>query len=124
MMRRSLAIGAVLCLTLTACSKETRITELEPPQGTYMGGEEIAIKGRNLPVGRGGASVIFGRKPATNVVMGSDGEIKVTSPAGERNTEVDVTVTFDDGRAYQLQKGFRYLDATDNSKVMKHFGTK
>jgi hypothetical protein len=114
---------AVLALGLSTaqCSTETRIVELEPPQGTYLGGEEILIHGHNLPVGRGGASVVFGRRPATNVVLENDGRIKVTSPAGDRNVEVDVTVMFDDGRSYLLKSGFRYLDGSDNSKVMKNF---
>ena len=123
---RSWLVGVAVSLSLATvhCSNETRITELEPPQGTYMGGEEILIKGRNLPVGRGGASVRFGQKVATNVVMETSGAIKVTSPAGDKNTEVDVIVTFDDGRGFQLKNAFRYLDAADNTKVMKHFGNK
>ena len=40
------------------------------------------------------------------------------------HAEADIVVMFDDGRAYQLKNAFRYLDATDNSKVMKHFGNK
>ena len=50
--------------------------------------------------------------------------IRVTSPAGDRNTEADVTVIFDDGRNYLLKSAFRYLDASDNAKVMKSFGNK
>jgi hypothetical protein len=111
----------MLCLSATQCSTETRVIELEPPQGTYLGGEEILIHGRNFPIGRGGASVVFGRRPATNVVLENDGRIKVTSPSGDKNVEVDITVMFDDGRAYLLKSGFRYLDASDNSKVMKNF---
>lgn len=126
MQRRTWLLGVAvsMCLAATGCSNETKIAELEPPQGTYVGGEEILIKGRNLPVGRGGVSVTFGRRAATNVVIENSNGIKVTSPAGEKNTEVDITVMFDDGRAYQLKNGFRYLDASDNTKVMKHFGTK
>ena len=126
MQLRSWLVGVAVSMSLATvhCSNETRISELEPPQGTYMGGEEILIKGRNLPAGKGGASVMFGRRPATNVVMESNSAIKVTSPAGDRNTEVDVVVVFDDGRTYQMKNGFRYLDAADNTKVMKHFGNK
>lgn len=118
--------GAALALSLTTlqCSTETKITELEPPQGTFAGGEEILIKGKNLPVGRGGASVYFGKRAATNIVMENANGIRVTSPAGDRNTEVDVTITFDDGRNYLLKSAFRYLDASDNAKVMKSFGNK
>lgn len=110
--------------TLGACSNETKLSEAEPPQGTFLGGEEILIKGKNFPVGRGGVTVSFGRRLATNVVMENDGAIKVTSPAGDKNTEVDIDVMFDDGRAFRLQKGFRYLDGGDNAKVMKSFGNK
>ncbi|HND08912.1 MAG TPA: IPT/TIG domain-containing protein, partial [Pseudomonadota bacterium] len=88
------------------------------------GGEEIVIKGRNFPTGRGGVSVLFGRHAATNVILESASAIRVTSPAGDRNTKADIVVMFDDGRAYQLKDAFQYLDATDNSKVMKHFGNK
>jgi hypothetical protein len=115
-------LGLALCLSALNCSNETKITELEPQQGTFTGGEEIVIKGRNLP--RGGATVTFGRKAATNVVTESGSSLKVTSPQGDKNSDVDVTVQFDDGRAYQLKNAFRYLDATDNAKVLKNLGKK
>jgi len=116
--------GLALCLSASQCSSATKLEELEPPQGTFAGGEEIMIKGKNFPVKTGGAMVMFGRRPATNVVIENSGTIKVTSPTGEKNTEVDVTVQFDDGRGFQLKNAFRYLDATDNAKVMKNFGKK
>ena len=78
-----LTFSLVTALSLTQCSNETGVRELEPPQGTYLGGEEIVIHGRNLPVGRGGVSVSFGRRNATNVVLESPSSIKVTSPAGD-----------------------------------------
>lgn len=122
-MRKLLWGAALACgLTTLQCSNETKITELEPPQGTFAGGEEILIKGKNLPIGRGGATVLFGRRQATNVVMENSNGIRVTSPAGDRNTEADVTVMFDDGRSYLLKNAFRYLDASDNAKVLKSFG--
>jgi hypothetical protein len=108
-------------LALGQCSNETGIRELEPGTGTYLGGEEIVIHGRNFPIGRGGASVTFGRRGATNVELENADTIKVTSPAGDKNTDVDIVVMFDDGRAYLLKNGFRYLDGSDNSKVMKNF---
>lgn len=119
-----LALGLALGLGMAQCSNETKITELEPPHGTFAGGEEIVIHGKNLPVGRSGAIVTFGRRQATNVVMENASSLKVTSPAGDRNTDVDITVTLDDGRFFQLPKAFRYLDASDNQKVLKSFGTK
>lgn len=116
--------GLALGLSLGQCSSETKLEELEPKQGTFAGGEEISIKGKNFPVKRGGASVVFGRRPATQVVLENSNTIKVTSPQGDKNTDVDVTVQFDDGRTFQLKNAFRYLDATDNAKVLKNFGKK
>ena len=123
---RKLLWSAALSLAVasSACSNETAVLSLDPPQGTYSGGEEIVIKGRNFPTGRGGVSVLFGRHAATNVILESASAIRVTSPAGDRNTKADIVVMFDDGRAYQLKDAFQYLDTTDNSKVMKHFGNK
>ena len=118
------ALGFALLLSAGQCSNETRIERLEPPQGTFAGGEEILIKGKNFPTKRGGVSVTFGRRAGTGVVIESNDSIKVTSPQGEKNTDVDITVLFDDGRGFQLKNAFRYLDATDNAKVMKNFGNK
>ena len=124
-MRKLLWSAAVVRSVATqACPNETAVLPPDPPQGTYVGGEETVIKGRNFPAGRGGVSVMFGRHAATNVIIESQSAIRVTSPAGDRNAEADIVVMFDDGRAYQLKNAFRYLDATDNSKVMKHFGNK
>ena len=114
----------VMCVATQACSNETAVLSVDPPQGTYSGGEDVVIKGRNFPAGRGGVSVMFGRRPATNVIIDSQSAIRVTTPAGDRNTSADIVIMFDDGRAYQLKEAFRYLDATDNSEVMKHFGNK
>lgn len=117
-------LGLALLLSAGQCSNETKIEKLEPPQGTFAGGEEILIKGKNFPTKRGGVSVTFGRRGATGISIENDSTIKVLSPQGEKNTEVDITVLFDDGRGYQLKNAFRYLDATDNQKVMKNFGKK
>lgn len=123
-MRSVLGSLGLALLLVGACSNETKVTELEPKQGTFAGGEEIVIKGNNFPVAKGGVSVMFGRKAATNVVIENSSAIKVSSPQGDKNTDVDITVQFDDGRAYQIKNGFRYLDATDQAKVMKNFGNK
>lgn len=120
----ALGLGLALVLSVAECSNETKIDHLEPPQGTFAGGEEILIKGKNFPTKHGGASVMFGRRAGTGVVMENDGTIRVTSPQGEKNTEVDVSVVFDDGRGFQMKNAFRYLDATDNAKVLKNLGKK
>lgn len=120
-MRNLFRGGTLLLLLSLGCSNETRVAELEPPNGTFSGGEEILVKGNGFNPGHGGVTVKFGKKDATNIVVESDKTIRVTSPSGDRNTQVDITVIFDDGRAYLLRNGFRYVDATDTSKVMKNF---
>jgi len=117
-------LGLALLLSAGQCSNETKIERLEPPQGTFAGGEEIMIKGKNFPTKRGGVSVTFGRRAATGVTLENDSTIKVLSPQGEKNTDVDITVLFDDGRGFQMKNAFRYLDAADNQKMLKNFGKK
>ena len=73
------SLGLALLLSVGACSNETRVSEIEPQQGTFTGGEEIMIKGKNFPVAKGGVSVQFGRKAATNVVIENSSMIKVSS---------------------------------------------
>ena len=119
-MRNLFRGGTLLLLLSLGCSNETRVSELEPGHGIYAGGEEILIKGNGFNPGHGGVTVKFGKKDASNIVVESDRSIRVTSPAGDRNTQVDITVIFDDGRAYLLRNGFKYLDVTDTSKVMKN----
>ena len=117
---RSLLVALPLSLLLAACNDgQTKFTGLEPNTGTFVGGEEVALVGTNFP--RGGATVRFGEKPATPVVMESDHRIKVTTPAGDKNTNTDVTIIFDDGRAFQLKNGFRYIDSTQQRNTMDKF---
>src|SRR5690242_2877576 len=91
---------AALALSgLAACSNELKVSEVEPSTGTYGGGEEVVIKGNGFQPGRGGVTVKFGKRDATAVVVASADKINVTTPAGDKNTSVDVTVIFDDGKA-------------------------
>ena len=99
-----------------ACSTETRFVEISPPNGTFTGGEEVQLEGANFP--RSGVTVRFGTKEATGVVVLSDHAIQVTTPAGERGTAADVTLVFDDGRAFVLKGGFHYVDATQQRDTM------
>ena len=101
------------------CSTETRFTEVSPGNGTFTGGEEVQLQGNNFP--RSGVTVRFGTKEATGVVVLSDHAIQVTTPAGDRGTAADVTLVFDDGRAFVLKNGFRYVDATQQRDTMDKF---
>ena len=119
-MHRSLlwaVAGAVLAVG--GCSKETRISEIEPNHGAFSGGEEIKIKGTAFP--RSGVVVRFGTRMATGAIVESDHTIKVYTPAGDKNTTSDVSVVFDDGRAFVLKAGFRYVDTTQQRQTMDKF---
>jgi hypothetical protein len=103
---------------LGGCSNDLKVSEIEPPQGTYSGGEEVIIKGNGFQPGRAGVSVRFGRREATNVVVESLSAIKVTTPAGDKSVAVDVSVVFDDGKAFVLKSGFQYIDSSQQRQTM------
>jgi hypothetical protein len=101
------------------CSTDTRFTSIEPNTGTFTGGEEVQLKGQNFP--RGGVQVRFGVHEAQPVVVESDHVIKVVTPAGDKNTNSDVSIIFDTGQSFILKSGFRYLDSTQQRSTMDNF---
>src|SRR5688572_25452126 len=103
---------------LVGCSNDLKVSEVDPPHGTFSGGEEVLIKGNGFQPGRAGVSVRFGRREAQNVVVESTSAIKVTTPAGDKSTSVDVSVTFDDGKSFVLKSGFQYIDTTQQRQAM------
>ena len=104
------------------CSNETKFSEVAPQTGTFTGGEEVELKGNAFP--RSGVTVRFGSKLATGVVVQSDHTIRVTTPPGEKGTSADVTLMFDDGRAFMLKNAFRYVDSTQQRDTMDKFFNK
>jgi hypothetical protein len=117
---RRIAIALTL-FGLSACSNELKVSEVDPPQGTFTGGEEVVIKGNGFQPGRGGVTVKFGRREAPSVAIESTDKIKVQTPAGDKNTVVDISVVFDDGKAFMLKNGFKYLDNTQRVTMDKAF---
>jgi hypothetical protein len=118
---------ALVVLGAAACSNELKITEAEPGHGIFTGNEEIVIKGNGFQPGRGGVTVKFGKRDAQSIVVESPTKIKVQSPAGDKNTTVDISVVFDDGRGFVLKNGFRYLEnqqAATMDKAFNAFGDK
>jgi hypothetical protein len=109
----------VVALVGTGCTNETKISEIEPNHGTFSGEEEIHIKGQGFP--RSGVTVRFGTREAKGVIVESDHTIKAYSPAGDKNTAVDVSLVFDDGRAFVLKNGFRYVDSTQGNVTRDKF---
>jgi hypothetical protein len=103
-------LASITLFALNACSNELKVSEVDPPTGTFSGGEEVVIKGNGFQPGRGGVTVKFGKRDATAVVVASSDKINVTTPAGDKNSAVDITVIFDDGRAFKLTNGFHYVE--------------
>jgi hypothetical protein len=116
--------AAVVMFGMAACSNDLKVTSVEPPQGTFGGGEDVVIHGNGFQPGRGGVTVTFGKKPATSVVVASGDKINVMTPGGDANTTVDVTVIFDDGKAFKLANGFHYMAPADQRGTLdKAFNT-
>ncbi len=111
-------VGAASLLALLGCSNDLKVNGLDPAQGTYAGGEEVVIKGNGFQSGRG-VTVTFGKSPASSVVIESSDRIKVQTPAGTKNSSVDVLVTFDDGKAFQIKNAFRYVDPSVDKAAME-----
>ena len=121
-MRRLLFAG--LMVAGIGCSNELKVTEVEPPNGAFTGGEEVVIHGNGFQPGRGGVTVTFGNRPATSVVVAAADKINVMTPGGDPNTTVDVTVIFDDGKAFKLAHGFHYMAQVDQRGTLdKAFNT-
>jgi hypothetical protein len=116
------AAGALVAMV--GCSDELKVSGVQPPQGTYGGGEEVVIKGNGFKPGRGGVTVKFGKRDATSVVVASTEAINVMTPSGDPNTTVDVTVIFDDGKAFKVANAFHYMQPVENRQTLdKAFNT-
>ena len=121
------ALGLVLGLgvfALTAGCQQTAgpitVDKVEPPQGTTAGGEEITIRGDGFQPGKTQAQILFGRKKAEIVTIASMTKIRVVTPVGDKGP-VDVTVNFDDGRAFKIPNGFRYVEPAENQNARNAF---
>jgi len=70
---------------MAACSNDLKVSSVEPPQGTFGGGEDVVIHGNGFQPGRGGVTVTFGNRPATSVVVSAADKINVMTPGGDPN---------------------------------------
>jgi hypothetical protein len=106
--RLSFALGIVAAFGLLGlgCGGGVKVTSVSPENGTVAGGEDILITGEGF---KAGVNVKFCRAEAKNVVLLGDTKIKATSPANNKGT-CEITLTFDDGRAYKVANAFHYMD--------------
>jgi hypothetical protein len=121
------ALGLALCIGVfaigAACPQSggtVKVDKLEPPQGTTAGGEEITILGDGYVPGKTQAEVVFGHKKSEVVTITSTNKIRVVTPPGEKGP-VDVKVSFDDGKAFKIDNGFRYVEPAENSNARNAF---
>ena len=104
--RLSFALGIIAVLGLLGCGSGVKVTSVSPENGTVAGGEDILIKGEGF---KAGVNVKFCRAEAKNVILLGDTQIKATSPANQKGT-CEITLTFDDGRAYKVANAFHYME--------------
>src|SRR4029077_2092627 len=95
-----------------------KVDSIEPPQGTTGGGEEISIVGGGFQPGKTQAEVNCGRKKCETVTIASGNKIRVVTPPGEKGP-VDVSVMFDDGSAFKIPNGFRYVEPADGESARR-----
>ena len=80
------------------------VTSIDPTSGKEIGLTSVTITGSNF---QSGATVTFGGRAATNVVVVSPTVITATAPFHSPGT-VDVTVTNPDGLSGTLEDGFTF----------------
>jgi hypothetical protein len=104
-------IALVAALPLAAACKPK--LEVDPGHGTYTGGDTVTIHSDGLfPVAAGGVVVFFGKKKASAVVILSENDAQVQTPAGEADSTVDVEIDLPDGRRFSIPQAFKYVDTS------------
>ena len=84
-----------------ACS----IASISPNQGPVTGGTSVTISGTGFDSGLG---VLFGNRPATDVVLVSPTQIVAVTPIGDGPGPVDVTVAPENSNPCTSRGGFTY----------------
>ncbi len=126
---RSAVVFAIALVALApACKKDKpaakplKLLELQPPSGHPVGGKLVQITGEDFNT-HSKVEVMFGDKPTRAVVVAKD-RIQLESPPGKEGDEVEVTVTFPDGRTGKVPQKYRWElpvlmpgeDPTDSAK--------
>src|ERR1051326_2325976 len=89
--------SAVLVVLAAGCKKEKglRITDIEPKAGPYTGGASVTIHGSGFEEGGAkGVKVYFGDHDAKVLDFQGDDTLRVETPPGEVNKDVDVLLVF------------------------------
>ena len=126
-MRKSLVIGMGMLafgVLWSACDKgggPVSISGIEPREGAVQGDQPVKISGHNFRNDIG-YTVYFGNKRAGAVTILDPETIVVATPRAESEGEVDVMIAADDGPAFRIKQGYRFLrpaNAAEPSKATK-----
>ena len=108
--RNILLVSAALFVSACGQPKTLNVTGVEPAAGFSTGGV-VRVLGTGLQSDAAlGAQVYFGDQQARVIEIHGDSEIVVEAPSGPAKTAVDVKVIFDDGREFQISKGYFYKE--------------
>ena len=92
------------------------VQAVAPDSGVTDGGTPVTLTGTGFV---GGATVLFGVKPAENVSVKGATTITCTSPATDKVGSVDVTVTNPDGQNGSKIGGFQYEAGLPNWGILE-----
>lgn len=111
---------SVMAALASACERHSggavTVSRVDPPQGVTNGGDQVTIMGTGFEPGKTQAEVRFGRRKADNVVIASSSVIAVVTPPGDRGP-TDVSVVFEDGKAFKIEGGFSYMEPQQPTSV-------
>ncbi len=106
--RTLLRLGVLLLASQIGC-QGTVIPEVEPAQGSFLGGDPLRIRGEGFA--RPGSLVVYVcQRAAKSVVVESDRLIRLQTPRADEAGSCDVTLQFSDGEEVVLRGAFRYRE--------------
>ncbi len=97
-----------------------KVERVEPAEGTTGGGDQVTIVGSGFEPGKTQAEVRFGRRKSENVVIASPNKIIAVTPSNEKGP-VEVSVMFDNGKAFTIPSGFKFVPPAAGTDVRKAF---
>ncbi|QQR90341.1 MAG: IPT/TIG domain-containing protein [Myxococcales bacterium] len=104
-------LSGMMCgLLLMACggAAEATVKGIDPSSGPTDGDQPVRIMGSNFSSDTG-YTVYFGKEKSDSVTLINDKTIVAVSPRINQEGAVDVTIYSDDGAAFRIKDGYRYI---------------
>lgn len=117
----AMVLGALT--SVSACQQKggpLKVDRVEPAQGSTGGGDQVHIVGSGFEPGKTQVQVMVGRKKAEQVMIASSNKITILTPPGDRGP-VTVKLLFDDGAAFEIPDGFRYVQPQAGEQAREAF---